>query len=266
MSTLHDQNRRAWDERVRQRKLHTAPAGDKDFTHPAAVINPCGWLPDGVRGKRVLCLAAGGGKHGPLFAAAGAEVTVVDLSPQMLTLDRQLAAERGLTLRLVETSMDDLSPLATASFDIVIQPVSTCYVPDIAAVYREVARVTAPGCLYISQHKQPVNLQADLTPSLRGYIVSTPYLHSGPLAPIVEESPFREAGAVEFLHRWEEMIGGLCRSGFVVEDVVEPRHGDPQATAGSFAHRCTFLPPYVTLKARRTQQAAPSRAAGLWTP
>ncbi len=38
--------------------------------------------------------------------------------------------------------MDDLSALPAAGFDIVIQPVSTCYVPDVLAVYREVARVT----------------------------------------------------------------------------------------------------------------------------
>ena len=43
----------------------------------------------------MLCLAAGGGKQSALYAAAGAEVTVVDLSPEMLALDRQVAAERS---------------------------------------------------------------------------------------------------------------------------------------------------------------------------
>jgi 2-polyprenyl-3-methyl-5-hydroxy-6-metoxy-1,4-benzoquinol methylase len=50
----------------------------------------------------VLCLAAGGGKHGPLYAAAGARVTVLDLSPAMLELDRQVARERGIGLELVQ--------------------------------------------------------------------------------------------------------------------------------------------------------------------
>ena len=53
-----------------------------------------------VRGRRVLCLAAGGGRHGPLLAAAGADVTVVDLSPAMLEVDRRVAASRGLTLSI----------------------------------------------------------------------------------------------------------------------------------------------------------------------
>src|SRR5882672_9627756 len=99
MNHILEQNRRAWDERAVRQHTHARPATDSDFESPSAVIDPCGWLPDGVKGRRVLCLAAGGGKHGPLFAAAGASVTVVDLSPKMLELDRQLAAARMLAIR-----------------------------------------------------------------------------------------------------------------------------------------------------------------------
>ena len=49
-------------------------------------------------------------------------MTVVDISPRMLALDRQVAAERKLNIQVIEASMDDLSALATASFDVVIQP------------------------------------------------------------------------------------------------------------------------------------------------
>jgi ubiquinone/menaquinone biosynthesis C-methylase UbiE len=103
----------------------------------------------------------------------------------MLDLDRRLAAERGLNVRVVEASMTDLSALPAAGFEIVIQPVSTCYVAEVRAAYREVARVTAPGGLYISQHKQPACLQADVVPSARGYLMSEPYYRTGPLPPIV---------------------------------------------------------------------------------
>ena len=41
-------------------------------------------LPIKLAGLRVLCLAAGGGWHGPLFASLGAEVTVVDISGEMI--------------------------------------------------------------------------------------------------------------------------------------------------------------------------------------
>ena len=92
----------------------------------------------------------------------------------MLELDRRLAAERGLNVRTVETSMDDLAMFPAGAFDVVIQPVSTCYVPDVLAVYREVARVTAAGGLYISQHKQPASLQTEVLSSPRGYVLGEP--------------------------------------------------------------------------------------------
>jgi SAM-dependent methyltransferase len=266
MSSGYEQNRRAWDDYVRQRTSHTLPASERDFQNPAPIINPCGWLPDGVAGKRVLCLAAGGGKHSVLFAAAGAVVTVVDLSPQMLAQDRQLAAERQLKVTVLEASMDDLSALSEAAFDLVIQPVSTCYVPDIAAVYRQVARVTAPGGVYISQHKQPVSLQAEVKPGPgQRYALTEPYYRAGPLPPVTG-SVHREAGSVEFLHRWEELIGGMCRNGFVIEDLVEPKHANPQAEPGSWAHRSCYVPPYVTIKSRRTAQPVSIATSRLWTP
>ncbi len=253
-------NRAVWDERVRCNDWYIDTATPEDFRQPLKVADPLGWLGD-VTGKRVLGLAAGGGRHGPLLATAGAIVTVVDLSPAMLALDRRVAAERGLTLTLVEASMTDLSGLAEASFDAVIQPVSTCYVPDVAAVYGEVARVLRPGGVYASQHKQPISLQATAGPvgPRNHFVIAEPYDREGPLPAAGEGCWHRESGAVEHLHRLEDLLGGLCRAGFVLENVVEPRHGDPGAAVGTFAQRCRFVPPYLAIKARRTE--AP-RAAG----
>lgn len=247
----HEHNRRAWDERARRGQRFASPARREEFVDPLARVDASGWLGPSIRGRRLLCLAAGGGRHGPLYAAAGAIVTVIDISPEMLALDRQVAAEQGLDLRTVEASMDDLSALAVASFDIVIHPVSTCYVPRVAPVYREVARVMVPGGLYISQHKQPASLQANVHPSARGYEIVEPYYRSGPL-PHVAGSLHREEGTLEYLHRWDELLGDMCRAGFVIEDLTEPHHARLDAERGSFGHRSQFVAPYVRVKARRT--------------
>src|SRR5690606_12921040 len=121
------------------------PARDEEFENPLATVDGLGWLGPSIAGKRLLALGEGGGRQSALYAAAGARVTVVDISPEMLTLDREVALERDLDIRTVEASMDDLPMLAAASFDLVIQPVSTCYVPDVLAVYREVARLLVSG-------------------------------------------------------------------------------------------------------------------------
>jgi SAM-dependent methyltransferase len=256
-----DHNRRAWDALAATGQRFTRAAADADFVNPLATVDKIGWLGGDIRGKRVLCLAAGGGKHGPLYAAAGAIVTVVDISPAQLELDREVAAERRLELKTVAASMDDLGMLAQAEFDIVIQPVSTCYLPEIAPVYREVARVTRPGGLYISQHKSPTSLQASIEPAARGYELTEPYYRAGPL-PAVVGSPHREEGTLEYLHRWEEILGLLCRAGFVIEDLVEPLHARPDADPGAFAHRSRYIAPYIRIKARRKGQTASS----LWQP
>ncbi|MDX1962756.1 MAG: class I SAM-dependent methyltransferase [Pirellulales bacterium] len=269
-----EHNRRAWDTLVSRQERHTLAARDEDFADPLATINADGWLGEGVTGKRVLCLAAGGGRHSALYAAAGGVVTVVDLSPAMLALDRAVAAERNLPIRIVETSMDNLRMFATGEFDLVVQPVSTCYVPDILAVYRQVAWVLRPDGVYISQHKSPVSLQCAVEPNAQGrYELREPYYRAGPL-PDVTGSPHREGGTLEYLHRWQELIGGLCQAGFVIEDCREPPHARASAAAGVFGHRSQFVAPYIRLKARRVTAGNSSTFNGknkdssvnLWLP
>lgn len=259
----HLTNSRAWDALARHDDGLTRPARDEDFADPLGTVDPLGWIGRDIRGKRLLCLAAGGGRQGPLYAAAGAEVTVLDISREMLARDRAVAAERRLNIRVVEGSMDDLSMFAPGEFDVVIHPVSTCYVPDVAAVYVEVARVVRGGGLYVSQHKSPVSLQAEITPTGEGYRLVEPYYRKGPLAPARVPSGcgrLRERGTHEYLHRWEQLIGNLCRAGFVIEDLVEPHHAKPHADRGTFAHRACTIAPYVRIKARRSGKVVPAKS------
>lgn len=269
-SSWLEHNRRAWDALVKNKVRHAKPAKDEEFHDPLSIVDARGWLGGSVQGKRVLCLAAGGGRQSALYASAGGIVTVVDISPAMLELDRQVAAERGLNVRVIEASMDNLAPLATGSFDVVIHPVSTCYVPDVRPVFREVARVTVPGGIYVSQHKQPVSLQAEVKPAAGGYTLVEPYYREGPL-PQVAGSMHREVGTLEYLHRWDQLIGEMCRVGFAIEDLSEPYHGGKtEPETGSYSHRSRFIAPYVRIKARRSGQAAavqdaPQRSS-VWLP
>lgn len=262
---IHEHNRRAWDARAKAQQRFAKPIGDNEFAAAIKDLQADPWLAGAINGKRLLCLGSGGGRQSVLYAACGASVTVVDISAEMLGLDRQAAAARGLAIACVQASIDSLAALPAAEFDTVVHPVSTCYVPDVATVYREVARVMAPGGLYISQHKQPASLQAEVRPSPRGgYEIIEPYYRTIPLPPVVGSS-HREEGTLEFLHRWEDLLGGLCRNGFVIEDLAEPLHARPDAERGSFAHRSQFVAPYVRIKARRTGEGAAARG-GLVMP
>ena len=190
----------------------------------------------------------------------------MDLSPEMLGLDQQEAAKRGVSVRTIEASMDDMPILEDASFDIVHQPVSTCYVRDLGKTYREIARVLRDGGIYLSQHKQPTSLQISHRDEQDRYVIGVEYYRDGPL-PVVEDESYRERGTTEFLHRWDDLVGELCRSGFVLEDLREPYRADHKAAPGHFGHRGRFVPPYVRLKARRlARDCVAEPASRIWTP
>jgi 2-polyprenyl-3-methyl-5-hydroxy-6-metoxy-1,4-benzoquinol methylase len=61
-----------------------------------------------VKGLKVLCLASGGGQQGPLLTSAGAEVTLLDLSPAQLSQDRLVTQREGLRIELHLGEMTDL--------------------------------------------------------------------------------------------------------------------------------------------------------------
>ena len=116
-----------------------------DFTpeKAAAYIYRYGIIKD-VAGKKVLCLASGGGQDSAAFGLLGAEVTVMDLSDTQLARDRKEAGHHGLQLRIEQGDMRDLSRFPDDSFDVVWQPYSVNFVPSVEPVYQGVARALKP--------------------------------------------------------------------------------------------------------------------------
>lgn len=264
-------NQQAWDRLADTGSLFARVATDEECRKPLQALDGRGWLPESVAGLNVLCLASGGGWQSILYAAAGANVTVVDLSESMLRLDAREAKRRRFQVQTVHASMDDLSMLAVESFDIVHQPVSTCYVPDLKPVYVGIARVLRSHGLYISQHKQPVSLQISHRNDRHQFVIGVEYYHEGPL-PQQQDTSYRESGATEYLHRMDQIVGDLCLAGFVIEDLREPKRADYKADVSHFGYRGRFVPPYVRMKARRIERAADtacsesSTASRIWTP
>lgn len=248
---LETANRRAYDRMADKEHVLTTPVTAEELANPLAVLDARGWLGPSIRGWRVLCLAAGGGRQGPLYAAAGAMVTVVDISAGMLERDRQVAARWGIDLRIVQASMLDLHGLGDGAFDLVAHPVSTCYVSDLNRVFGEVARVLKPGGLYVSQHKQPINLQASLKMTHGHYVLETEVGQRASPVPSGESSFLREPHTIEIAHSLETILGGICRSSMVIEDVTEPDHAKMDAGLNSMGHRSRFVPPYLRIKARK---------------
>ena len=71
----------------------------EQFLTPVKVI-PKEWFPD-LKGLRVLGLAAGGGQQMPIFAALGADCTVMDYSVRQLESERMVSCREGYSIDIV---------------------------------------------------------------------------------------------------------------------------------------------------------------------
>lgn len=256
---IQHRNRQAYDRMVQARHFLTQPVSAEELASPLATLDAKGWLGGNIRGWNVLCLAAGGGRQGPLYCAAGARVTVLDISTAMLQLDRQISANLGINYQTVQGEMSDLSMFRPEEFDLVAHPVSTCYVADVETVFIQVARVLRPGGLYISQHKQPMNLQASLEMNQGRYVVETPVGYPAKSLSIGQASLLREPDTVEFAHSLDAILGGICRAGMLIEAVSEPDHANLDSEPGTMGHRSRFIRPYLRIKARKKTDASDSR-------
>src|SRR5699024_9670163 len=144
-------NSEAWDKKVDEGSRYTLPvdsetiekskAGQWEISVTTNKSVPRNWFPEVLAGLKVLCLASGGGQQGPVLAAAGAEVTVTDISRKQLEQDEKVAKRDGLSLRTVQGDMSDLSDFEDGYFDLVVNPVSNLFVENVQPVWKEISRV-----------------------------------------------------------------------------------------------------------------------------
>jgi len=97
-----------------------------------------------VAGLDVLDAACGTGRYALPLAEAGARVSGVDASEEMLAHAGQKADGRGLTLDLRAADLRSL-PHDDESFDLVLCALALCHVPDLSPTMREFSRVLRPG-------------------------------------------------------------------------------------------------------------------------
>ncbi len=187
---------------------------------------PRDWFPP-LPGCEVLCLASGGGQQGPVLAAAGARVTLLDASAAQLAQDRLVAERESLPMRVEQGDMADLSRFADQAFDLVFHPVSNCFARDVMVVWREVARVLRPGGVLLAGFLNPDMFIFDLDAADRGELHAVnalPYSDLTHLPPDRLQQRVAAGETLEFSHTLTEQIGGQLAAGLVITGFYEDRH------------------------------------------
>lgn len=242
-------NRRAWDLQSRNAKspwvqpvsskaIAAARRGECSVILTPNIPVPSDWLGHLLKGRRLLGLASGGGQQMPILAAAGADVTSFDNSPVQLAKDRYVARRDDLNIRFEQGDMADLSRFNDSSFDLIFHPISNVFVPRIRKVWRECARVLAPGGRLLAGFMNPdyflfdhANLTAD-TPIEAKFPL--PFSDLDYLDEVGIERRVSGGESIEFSHSLDDQIGGQLASGFTIAGFYEDRWDDEATPLNQF--------------------------------
>ncbi|MBY6036633.1 class I SAM-dependent methyltransferase [Fictibacillus nanhaiensis] len=232
------QNNKAWDQKVEDGALYTkcvsedviekSKTGDWNITVTTEKLVPRNWFPSSLKGLKILCLASGGGQQGPVLAAAGAEVTVVDLSVRQLEQDEFVAKRDGLHLTCIKGDMSDLHFLEDEQFDLIVHPVSNLFVDDIKPVWKEAARVLKNNGVLLAGFTNPLLFIFDDEEEMKGNLEVKHSIPSSSISHLsnAEVAEFHKSDqTIEFAHTLEDQIQGQIDAGFVITGFYEDDFG-----------------------------------------
>ena len=258
--TIHNLNKTAWDHAVEggdnpytkvvsPEQVAAAKAGEWSLYLSDCKPVPRAWFPP-LGKSNVLCLASGGGQQAPILAALGAKVTLLDASAKQLAQDRYVAEREGLPINIFEGDMADLSTFETNSFDLIFNPPSTLFVPDLNPVWRECQRVLKPGGILMTGFMNPDEFifDADALDNEGAFVVKhpLPYIEHETLSREEFEARKRDKAMFHFSHTVEAQLGGLLGAGFVITGFYGDRR--PEEDGNPIRN---YMPSYYVVKAQK---------------
>lgn len=231
--TYIEENARIWDKRsenndrwavpVSREEIERARAGEWHIVLTPTKPVPADWFPVPLVGKKVLCLASGGGQQGPILAAAGADVTVFDNSTVQLSKDEFVAQRDGLQIKTVQGNMQDLSVFDDDSFDCIVHPWSNGYIDDVRPVWKECARVLKKNGLLLAGFGNPISCIFNVGLFEKGILQVENQI---PYADVehMDDPEIREiveADGYMWSHTLEDQIQGQIEAGFAIVGFYE---------------------------------------------
>lgn len=181
---------------------------------------PHNWFPQ-MKGAKVLGLASGGGQQMPIFAALGADCTVIDNSAKQLEQEKIVSKREGYSINIVKGDMSKPLPFENEQFDLIFNPVSICYIEQVESLFKECSRILKKGGTFLVALDNGVN-----------YVYNeeeTEMLYKLPFNPLKDKKLYEDSisnnWGIQFSHTMDEQMGGLIRAGFSIEDIYQDTNG-----------------------------------------
>jgi 2-polyprenyl-3-methyl-5-hydroxy-6-metoxy-1,4-benzoquinol methylase len=214
-------------------------------------------------GERVLDIACGNGLFARHLAGLGATVVAADFSPRLVELARQRTVEHAERIAYhVADATDEAELLALAGprggrFDAAVCLNALMDMPEIAPVFRAVARLLRPGGRFVFSVMHPCfNGQAmALEAELPDYadkptyaIRVTRYLSSAVTKGLaIASQPVEQYYWHRPLH---ELLNSAFDAGLVMDRLEEPRSPLPAGPVGTFNFANYDMPPLLFVRLR----------------
>ena len=221
--TIDDWNAQGWEwgKPISSKTYQDALNGKYEILLTPNKYMPHEWLGD-IKGKKVLGLASGGAQQMPILAALGAKCTVLDYSQSQLDSELKMAKQEGYEIDIIKADMSKPLPFEDESFDLIINPVSMCYIQDVLSVFKECYRILKKGGRFITGQDNGINYAFDEKEDVVRYTL--------PFNPLINkdqlDSILKDDCGIQFSHTLEETIGGQIKAGFKILDIYDDTNSE----------------------------------------
>jgi SAM-dependent methyltransferase len=206
-----------------------------------------------VAGKRVLDAGCGPGVYAEWLITHGAKVVGLDVSPKMIGLARKRLG-RDVPLHLADLDKP-LTFLGSGTFDVVLCSLVLDYVKNWESLFAEFNRVLRSFGAFVFSVGHPFTdyLKHTETSYYDTELVEDTWTGFG----IEVTVPYRRRSL-------SSTLTPLLRSGFRLEDILEPRPGKEVKAADPRAYeRLEGLPGFLCIRARKATATRPVRSGRL---
>ncbi len=229
-------NSQMWDAWNEERNPWTRPLTTEQFQRakegPIEIILtpmktvPLSWFSGA--GRDVLGLASGGGQQGPVMAARGYRVAILDNAMRQLQSERMVAERERYPMLALQADMTQPFPFKDESFDLIIHPVANCYIEDLQPTWNECYRVLRHGGFMMAGWANPIIYMFD-DGALENRDVPLVARHKLPYngrKEVEKGAELSQDTGYQFSHTWEAQIGGQLKAGFLLKDFYEDTEPD----------------------------------------